>query len=172
MTNKRIFIMNEFRMGTRQCSTSLAMAILVLIGNLLWSATCHAAPPTTSMDAIEQSLITNEKLSWELAIKHEAASYKAFHAPDFFTLNGTGVVNKALSEASALDPNVRFDQCDLSSFDVHFVADDAALVTYHVKAGGLDHGKTFQLDSYASSLWMKRGGTWVNVFYQATPAKL
>jgi hypothetical protein len=69
-----------------------------------------------------------------------------------------------------MDANVRFDRCELSGVDVHFVADDAAIVTYHVKAAGFDHGKAFLLDSYASSLWMRRNGTWLNVFYQATPA--
>jgi hypothetical protein len=128
-----------------------------------------ASSATTSKDEIAQRLISNERMSWELAIKHEAAPYIALHASDFFTVNGTGVVGKVASEASALDPDVRFDQCDLSGFDTHFVAEDAVLVTYHVKASGLDHGKAFQLESYASSLWMKRGGTWLNVFYQATP---
>jgi len=79
-------------------------------------------------------------------------------------------VGRAASEASAMDAQVRFDQCALSGFEVRFVAQNAALVTYRVKAAGLDHGKAFRLDSYASSLWMKRNGGWVNVFYQAAPA--
>lgn len=119
---------------------------------------------------IGQSLITKERLSWELAIKRDAASYKAFHAPNFFTVSKTGVTNRALSEASAMDANVHFEQCDLSGFDIHFVAENAVLITYLVKGSGLDHGKAFQLNSYASSLWIKRDGKWLNVFYQATPA--
>lgn len=137
---------------------------------------CHAASlgdtssQLSTRDSVGQQLIASEKSSWELAIKHEAAAYKALHAPDFITLTGHGVVDKASSETSAMDPNVRFDRCDLSGFDVRFLSEDAALVTYHVKAAGLDHGKPFQLESYASSVWMKRPGAWMNVFYQATPA--
>lgn len=117
-----------------------------------------------------QRLIADEKTSWDLAIKRDATSYQALHAPDFITVGRTGVVGKALSETSAMDANVRFDRCELSGFDVHVVAENAVLLTYHVNAAGLDHGKAFHLDGYASSLWMKRDGKWLNVFYQSTPA--
>lgn len=165
MTNKRIFLIG------------------MVLASLLLPWTLNAAPPAVSdatansisapdalNDAIGQRLIAEERASWDLAIKRNAAGYQAFHAPDFFTVSGTGVVDRISSEASAMDSNVRFDQCELSGFNVHFVADNAALVTYHVKATGLDHGKAFRLESYASSLWMKRNGKWLNVFYQATAA--
>jgi hypothetical protein len=164
MTNKRIFSVR----------TVLA-ALLLSIFTAAPPAVCAAAAspalaPAAGNDAIGQRLVAEERASWDLAIKRNVAAYTAFHAPDFFTVTGTGVVDRARSETSAMDANVRFDQCELSGFDVRFVAENAALVTYHVKAAGLDHGKAFQLDSYASSLWMKRDGKWLNVFYQATPA--
>ncbi|WP_426663531.1 DUF4440 domain-containing protein [Rhodanobacter aciditrophus] len=119
---------------------------------------------------VAQRLVAEEGASWNLAIQRNAGAYRALHAPDFITVSGGGVVGKAASEASAMDAQVRFDQCALSGFAVRFVARNAALVTYRVKAAGLDHGKAFRLDGYASSLWMKRSGGWLNVLYQATPA--
>jgi hypothetical protein len=140
----------------------------------------HAGPQETnttpvhsgiaSKDAVQQQLIAREKMSWELAIKRDIPSYKALHAPDFFTVGGNGVTDKERSEVSALDPNVSFDRCDLSEFRVDFVGMDAALVIYRVNAAGFDHGKKFDMDSYATSLWVWQDGTWLNVFYQATPA--
>lgn len=163
MTNKRI-----------------SWAILATV-SLSWTA--HATPPAVCRvassrppagaavrDTVAQRLIAEERASWDLAIRRNAAAYRVLHAPDFITVTGGGVVGKAASEESAMDARVRFDQCALSGFDVRFVAQDAALVTYHAKAAGLDHGKAFRLDSYASSLWVKRNGAWSNVFYQATPA--
>jgi hypothetical protein len=176
MTNKRITTQDHARLNAPRGGALLASMALTWALNAMVPAACHAAPqsqdpsPNASTNAIEQSLIAKERSSWELAIKGDAASYKAFHAPDFFTVSGKGFTNRALSEASAMDANVHFAQCDLSGFDTHFVADNAVLITYRVKASGLDHGKAFQLNSYASSLWMKRDGKWLNVFYQATPA--
>ena len=175
MTNKRISSLKNTRPSTRRGSALLASMVFAWALNALVPAACYAAPQSlpqsqaTSKDVIGQSLITKERLSWELAIKRDAASYKAFHAPDFFTVSGTGFTDRALSESSAMDANVHFEQCDLSGFGIHFVAENAVLITYLVKASGLDHGKAFQLNSYASSLWMKRDGKWLNVFYQATP---
>jgi hypothetical protein len=166
----RNLLVSVHQRGAFLASMTFAAAI-----NVTAPAVCYATPQSQTQshtaleDAIGQRLITNERMSWELAIKGEAASYKAFHASDFFTVSGTGVTNRALSETSAMDPNVHFDQCDLSGFDARFVAENAVLITYRVKAAGLDHGKAFQLDSYASSLWMKRNGKWLNVFYQSTP---
>ncbi|MBD8880233.1 nuclear transport factor 2 family protein [Rhodanobacter sp. 7MK24] len=138
-------------------------------------AVCSAASnplpaAAATNDAVAQRLIAEERASWNLAIQRNASAYQAFHAPDFITLTESGVVGRGASEESAMDAQVRFDQCALSGFEVRFVAQNAALVTYRVVAAGLDHGKAFRLDSYASSLWMKRKGAWSNVFYQATPA--
>lgn len=124
----------------------------------------HSAKNTT-----QQILIEKEKLSWELAVKRNIPSYKALHAPDYFTVSGNGVADRANSEASTLDPNVTFSHYELSRFIVHFVGTNAALITYHARAAGFDHGKQFDSDSYATSLWMKRDGKWLNVFYQASP---
>lgn len=171
MTNNRIIYHNNACTSARWCRALLiyiALALVVSVSTNTYAAS--EVPLTASSDVIGQRLIADEKASWQLAIKRDATSYKAFHAPDFFTVTGTGVVGRVPSETSAMDPDVRFDRCDLSGFDVHVVAEDAVLITYHVKAAGLDHGKAFQLDSYASSLWMKRDGKWLNVFYQSTPA--
>jgi hypothetical protein len=163
MTNKRILF------------SSLVALSLPWIANAAPSAACSAksSPPAVAVaanDSTAQRLIAKERASWNLAIQRNAGAYRALHATDFITVTGGGVVGRAASEASAMDAQVRFDQCALSGFEVRFVAQNAALVTYRVKAAGLDHGKAFRLDSYASSLWMKRNGGWVNVFYQAAPA--
>ena len=162
MTNKRIFY------------AFLAVAFMPWIADAAPLAICVAAPgrplaAAAMNDAVAQRLVAEERASWNLAIQRNAGAYKAFHAPDFITLTSGGVVGKAASEASAMDAQVHFEQCALSGFEVRLVAQNAALVTYRVQAEGSDHGKAFRLDSYASSLWMKRNNAWLNVFYQATP---
>jgi len=165
MTNKRIL------------HVALAALTLPWVAHATPPAVCDAAsgalPAAVATNGgVAQRLVAEERASWNLAIQRNAGAYRAFHAPDFITVTGGGVVGKAASEASAMDAQVRFDRCTLSGFDVRFAARNAALVTYHVTAAGLDHGKAFRLDAYASSLWMKRNGAWLNVFYQATPASM
>jgi hypothetical protein len=130
----------------------------------------NAFATAAAHESLEQKLVAKEKMSWGLAIRRDAKSYTALHAADFFTVSGSGVTDRVHSEDSAMDSNVAFQHCDLSDFSVKRVADNAVLITYHAKADGLDHGKPFTMDSFASSLWMRRHGTWLNVFYQATAA--
>jgi hypothetical protein len=118
----------------------------------------------------EQQIIAMERSSWDLAVKRDTEGYKALHATNFFTVSGQGVADRFRSEASALDPGVRFDRYDLSRYAVTRVGPDSVFVTYSVQASGSDHGRPFVMDSYATSLWMKQNGRWLNVFYQATPA--
>lgn len=162
MTNKRIL-----------CIVLIALS-LPLVTNASPPAVCSTPSPVSTTvatnGAVARHLIAAERASWNLAIQRNVGTYRALHAPDFITVTGGGEVDKATSEASAMDAKVRFDQCVLSGFDVRRVAPNAALITYHTQAAGLDHGRAFRLDSYASSLWIKRNGAWLNVFYQATPA--
>jgi hypothetical protein len=127
--------------------------------------------PAASNNEDEREIIVLERNSWDLAIKGDADAYRALHTPSFFTVSSQGVTDRRQSEASALDPGVHFDRYDLSNFAVTFVEADAALVTYCVKAAGSDHGRQFLVNSFATSLWVKQNGGWLNAFYQASPAK-
>jgi hypothetical protein len=119
--------------------------------------------------ATAQTLVAREQASWDLAIHHDTAAYTALHAPEFIAVGPTGVTDRRTAESSALDTNVHFAHYALTDFHVARIAARTALVTYRVRASGLDHGKPFTLDSYVSSLWSKHGDTWLNLFYQSTP---
>lgn len=154
---------------------SLQTIRATLIGGLLCCVLLPTAadatqPADASQTATEKDLLAKENSSWDLAIKKDAAAYKALHAQDFITVSGDGVIGKDQSESSALDPQVSFDHYTLSGQHLSWVQKDVALITYHVVVSGMDHGKKFDGDAYASSIWVKRQGRWENVFYQATPA--
>ncbi|MGC1550590.1 MAG: nuclear transport factor 2 family protein [Rhodanobacter sp.] len=141
-----------------------AIRYVAIIGCIALTAT-----PAHSVESAQTYLVSQERASWTLAIDGKAEAYKTLHAADFYTVGADGFHNKADSEASALDPHVKFDHCDLTDFKVTSPTPDTALISYHVKAGGTDHGKAFAIDQYATSLWASRNGKWINVFYQATP---
>jgi hypothetical protein len=43
------------------------------------------------------------------------------------------------------------------------------LLIFQVTVSGTYKDHPFQADNNAASLWMKRSGTWQNVFFQETP---
>ena len=147
-----------------------AIALALLLAAPLIVPVHAAQGPDATRTAIGSDLVVKERSSWTLAIRKNAAAYRALHARDFLTVSDSGVTGRAQSEASALDANVTFDSCALSQIHVHWMKADVALITYHVQFAGTDHGKKFAGDQYASSLWVRNGQEWLNTFYQATPA--
>lgn len=152
------------------CKNSRPAIILgVLLATVLATPSHAAQSPAMSQTAVANSLITKEKSSWTLAIKKNAAAYRALHAQNFLTVSDSGVAGRAQSEASALDANVTFDKCALTQIHLHWMEPNVVLITYRVRFAGSDHGKKFAGDQYASSLWVKYQTGWLNTFYQATP---
>ena len=147
--------------------------VLVLILAALLTTQVYAEQgAAVSPAAVVNGLIAKEKSSWTLAIKRNAAAYRALHSRDFLTVSENGVIGRAQSEASALDAKVTFDTCTFSQMRVHWMDPDVALITYHVQFAGTDHGKKFGGDQYASSLWVRSGKQWLRLHVLVAPKAL
>lgn len=147
-----------------------AILLTLMLAAPVVAPSCTVQAHDTSLSAVAGSVMAKERSSWTLAIRKQAAAYRALHAQGFLTVSENGVVARAQSEASALDANVTFDKCTMSHMRVRWMNPDVALVTYRVQFAGSDHGRRFAGDQYASSLWVRYGKQWLNTFYQATAA--
>lgn len=147
-----------------------AIAFTVILAAVVAAPVSAAQGAGASPSAVANSLIAKEKSSWTLAIKKNAVAYRALHAQNFLTVSESGVAGRVQSEASALDANVTFDECELTQMHLHWMQPNVVLITYRVRFAGSDRGKKFAGDQYASSLWVKDQTRWLNTFYQATPA--
>ena len=49
------------------------------------------------------------------------------------------------------------------------IAPDTVLLIFQVTVSGTHKDHPFKADNNAASLWIKRSGTWQNVFFQETP---
>jgi hypothetical protein len=54
---------------------------------------------------------------------------------------------------------------------VHRISDEVAMLNYKVAARGIYRGEKFESANLASSVWSKRTGKWLNVFFQETPIR-
>jgi ketosteroid isomerase-like protein len=52
---------------------------------------------------------------------------------------------------------------------VTLLGKDSALVTYPLSQKGTYKGKEVAAKSFASAVWVRRGGRWLEAFYQETP---
>jgi hypothetical protein len=121
-------------------------------------AGASAKPAETSADPV-----ADEKIVWDLFRAQNYDGFAAVLAPEFVETEAYAVYDKAGSVKAARD----FDasQYDLSDWKSLAFDDDAKLVTYTITLKGPKPEK-----EYHSTIWINRGGKWLGLYHQGTPA--
>jgi hypothetical protein len=121
-------------------------------------AGASAKPAETGADPI-----ADEKIVWDLFKAKNYDGFAAVLAPEFVETEAYAVYDKAGSVKAARD----FDasQFDLSDWKSLAFDDDAKLVTYTITMKGPKPEK-----EYHSTIWINRGGKWLGLYHQGTPA--
>ena len=129
------------------------------------SATASASPAASPV-ATTSDVVANEKLIWDALKRKDWNAFANFLAEDQVEVWGeTGISTKAQSVKGV--QSVDFSDFQLSDFKTVPIDDDAKIVVYTVKGTGPDK-KPFT--ERASSVWAVRGGKWLALFHQGTPA--
>ena len=124
---------------------------------------------SAAANSLEEMLIAREKEVWELIKKKNAQGFAAYLAEDMIYVTTDGVHTKAETVkgiAEAGPPEVM-----LSDWKVMMIDKDAAIVTYTTKSGPAVACGPEPVTQRESTVWVKRGGKWLAVLHQDTPAK-
>ena len=122
------------------------------------SPAAKVAETTAPADPVER-----EKMVWDALKRKDYDAFAAFLDDAQVEVEPHGVLDKAgtLKGVRTFDAT----KVELSDFKTVKFDDDATLVTYVVTIPGPKPEK-----SRASSLWVNRGGKWLALFHQGTPA--
>jgi hypothetical protein len=124
------------------------------------AAAANAAAPLTEADASAR-----EKEVWTTIEKKDTAAFAANLLDDFIYVSGTGVSDKAATVKGISDSgtmsNLAFSDWKLVPIDK-----DAAVLVYKLKGNGAMNGQTVPFTSYASTLYVNRGGKWQALYHQ------
>lgn len=116
------------------------------------------------------ALLALETAVWQALVDGDAAADAAALADDFLGVYPTGFAGRD-DHAGQLAGGPTVDRFELGEARMLAVSDDAVLLAYradYVRAGAAPGPPPESM--YVSSLWCRRGGRWVNVFSQDTPA--
>ncbi len=133
---------------------------------LLVAAAASAEPPNKA--AVEKAIVANETAVNAALAKGDIAGFKKYVASDGWSLDQTGVMAVA-------DFEKQFDQVKvepgwkLDGSKLIWVDDTTVIHAYHWTGKGSFAGQPFG-DSFASTVWISRGGSWVALFHHETPA--
>jgi hypothetical protein len=129
------------------------------------------ARPKTDNDALKETLVTLEKQSWEAWQKRDGKFFQNFLADDHVEVGFGGVTNKATVVGGVASPlcvvkSYAVDRFELTTFNA-----DTALLTYHAAQDTTCGGHPVPSPVWVSSLYVRRGGRWLNALYQQTQTR-
>lgn len=119
-------------------------------------------------NSVETQIIALEKQGWEAWKNKDSAWYQTNLAEDALHVHGAGNSTKAQLIGNLAACEVK--SFSLGDFKFLMINKDAALITFTGMQDAACGGKTQPATVRASSLYVKRGGKWLNVFYTEVPA--
>ena len=119
-------------------------------------------PPLSVFLSLERSV-------WQALVDGDATADAALLAPDFLGVYPSGFSDKA-GHVGQLATGPTIAQFELSQTRIMGLGADQVLFSY--RADFTRVGRSDAEQMYVSSLWVRRGAAWVNVFSQDTPAAM
>jgi hypothetical protein len=130
-------------------------------------AVANGHATTSESDAVKEHLRKLEKQSWEAWKNRDGKFFQNFLSDDHVEVGFGGLTNKAEVVAFVGSPVCTVKSCKLDRFEMKMLDRDTALLTYWEEQDTVCN-KQVPSPCWVSSLYMKRGYKWVNVFYQQT----
>ena len=144
----------------------LMMLLMIAIGasSVAFGQTKMAKGTNNSAEA---QIIAMEKAGWEAWKNKDAAWYQANLPDDALSVHADGVTDKSqtIKDLSACEVK----SFSLDNFKFLMIDKDAALITFTGMQDAVCGGKTIPANVRASSVYVKRGGKWLNVYYTEIP---
>ncbi|HWP53426.1 MAG TPA: nuclear transport factor 2 family protein [Pyrinomonadaceae bacterium] len=125
----------------------------------------QAASPAARPGEPGPDVTANEKLVWEALKSKNADAFASYLTNDFMHVETDGVYDKAGSVEAVR--TFDFSRSAVSDWKSVKFDDDASLVIYTVKTPGMKPDT-----EYHSTIWVNRGGKWLALFHQGTPAAM
>ena len=120
--------------------------------------------------AVKDSLVDLERRSWVAWKGNDATFFSGFLSDDHVEVGARGILGKSDIVAGVGSGACKVESYALGEIKFTRLAEDTALLSYRAEQKTLCGGHAVPSPAWASSLYVKRGARWVNVFYQQTPA--
>ena len=108
-----------------------------------------------------------ESRVWSALTSGDAAADRVLLSDDFIGVYPTGFADRS-DHAGQLDQGSTVTEYEITTATVRMLTEEHALLSYEARFRRHAGDRTERM--YVSSIWSRRGGEWVNVFSQDTPA--
>jgi hypothetical protein len=144
--------------------------ILVVLTLLALAASDPGSRAAPIQGTLKDTLVDLERQSWQAWQQRDGAFFQAFLSDDHVEVGFRGVARKAAVVAGVASPACVVHSFAIDSFDLTTLNPTTALLTYHAAQRTLCNGHAVPSPVWASSLYVRRGGRWLNAMYQQSQA--
>lgn len=120
--------------------------------------------------SLKDTLVSLERQSWEAWQRRDGAFFRAFLSDDHVEIGFRGVTHKAAVVSGVASPACVVHSFAIDSFDLTTLSPTTAVLTYHAAQRTLCNGQPVPSPVWVSSLYIRRGGRWLNAMYQQSQA--
>ena len=151
----------------------LALAILSLVFAAPAFGQAKSTKAAGGDAAVKSTLVALEKQAWEAWKKKDANFFRTYLTDDAIGNGSQGFENRAhiLDFVGNNKCEIRGYALDDNSFNVTMLDADAAILTYRATQDYTCDGKNGPTPVWSTSMYVKRGGKWKNIFYQESQAE-
>ena len=118
---------------------------------------------------LQQQITALERQELEALKSGDWDAFSNLFADDATFLDARGFAGK--KEVLQHVSDVRVVDYSMEDIRVRPLSPDTALIAYKLKQKGTSHGNEFVSQAYASAVWAERGGRWLCIFTQESPAR-
>ncbi len=148
------------------CAWRMAAAGAILAAPLAaWGADAMTEPDRE----IQQLLAGLEKQSWVAWKARDALFFEGFLSDDHIEVGPFGFIDKATVVAGVGSPACKVESYFVGEIRFTRLAGDSAVLNYRAEQKTTCGGAAVPSPAWATSVYVKRGGKWLNVLYQQTP---
>lgn len=138
-------------------------ALLFLVAALFTSSVSVAADADDGK-AVEQL----QRALNNAYLKQDVEAIKRLTGEDLIVVTGQGVRETRAEQLKGL-ADLKLTEYLTEDVQVALPAKDTAVVTFRSTLKGAVKGKPLDVRQAGAAVWVRRGGAWVEVFYQGTP---
>jgi hypothetical protein len=131
-------------------------------------AQASSAKPAKS--ASNETAITDlERSAWEAYKNKQADAFKKLMSKDYYGAYAEGIKNLDAEVADMAKADLR--DYSLANMKVVFPSTDVAVITYKSTIQQTSEGKDMSGTYNSGSIWVKKGGKWLEVFHTEVKAQ-
>jgi hypothetical protein len=141
------------------CAAALACVLFT-------AATLAAQKQDRAAD--EKQIIACEHAVLDAFAKGDTAGFGNRLAPEAFGIDGDmGLVSAA--DWEKMSKEIKLKSWGMDQTKVHWIGGETAILTYQWSGKGTMSGEPVPSPTWASTVYVRRGGKWLPVFHQETP---